>query len=242
NSGASRAYARALGRRRDRPASSAPIRSRSRRFGSASPQVAGSDESRLCSGPRSRARAAREGRGRARPAGPARSRATGPATRAAPRKPAAPSRASSPVAGPSNSADGETLVAAGILPGDLDVVDASPGGATAAPAHHRLDLLARPLEDGLDRPLGSVRHPACDPERARAPSSLLAEEHALDKAAHDHAGAHEVLSRQTPPRRRAARSGTGRSGGRPVARGRGRSPGAPARVRFPPGGRYQRAA
>src|SRR5205085_11024843 len=133
-------------------------------------------------------------------------RACGRGAPARPRKPSTPCAASSPVVARQNSADGEAVLAAGIFPGRLDVVDAGAGRAPAAPRDHRLDRVAPALEDRLEGAVWPVRDPAGDAERPRPPPRFVTEEDTLDAAADDDVRTPRVLSRQSPPPPRGART------------------------------------
>src|SRR5207247_4011923 len=77
------------------------------------------------------------------------------------------------------SADPETVEAFRLLPADVDRLDAGAARPAAAPLDHRLDALARALEDRRDGAIWLVARPAGDAERGRARTHLRTEEHAL---------------------------------------------------------------
>jgi len=74
-----------------------------------------------------------------------------------------------------------------LLCDDVDPVDASTARALAHEGDELLDRLALALEDGFDRPVGLIPHPARHPFGERAAPRRLAEEDSLHLALHDDA-------------------------------------------------------
>src|SRR5215203_1022944 len=78
------------------------------------------------------------------------------------------------------SDNGERVVAGRVLPLDADAVDAGSRRAPTAPFDHVPDAVRVALEDGLDRAVGAVPHPAAQAERAGSVARRGAEEDTLD--------------------------------------------------------------
>jgi hypothetical protein len=65
-------------------------------------------------------------------------------------------------------------------------------GPAAHERHHRLDILLRALEDGLDRAVGAIARPAGDAAPLGLPARRVPEEDALHAAPGDHVPAHRT--------------------------------------------------
>src|SRR5215204_6273981 len=100
----------------------------------------------------------------------------------------------------------EGVLARRLLPLDVDGVDARARRAPAAPVDHAPDAVRVALEDGLDRAVRAVPHPAAEAERARPVARLGAEEDALNPPADADARPGHSLKPSSPT------SGTNRQG------------------------------